>query len=130
MEKMMDDKISDLAVKIESVDQRTKSNTHAIADVKTEIKDLREKQESIYELTNSVSLIAQSMTNIEEKVDDVKTGQKELESKFDNLNEKVEAVDAKTKIDFASAIKNNFWKIIFSIVGLIGVVKIVMDMIN
>ena len=47
----MDEKYTDLAVHLESVDARCKSNEHRIDDHDNEIKELREKQDAIYDLT-------------------------------------------------------------------------------
>ena len=127
----MDEKISELAVKVAEADQRARSNTHAINDIKEGVKELQKKQEAIYELTMSVRSIAQSMEHIGEGVMEVKEGQKKLEAKVENLgmqvdrlDNKVDAVDSKTKIDFALAIKENFWKITAALIGLTGIAKL------
>ena len=77
----MDEKYTDLAVHLESVDARCKSNEHRINDHDIEIKELREKQDAIYDLTSSVKSIATDMTYIKEDVGEVKAKQTELNDK-------------------------------------------------
>ena len=77
----MDEKYTDLAVHLESVDARCKSNEHRIDDHDNQIKELREKQDAIYDLTSSVKSIATDMTYIKEDVKEVKSGQVILNDK-------------------------------------------------
>ena len=77
----MDEKYTDLAVHLESVDARCKSNEHRIDDHDDQIKELREKQDAIYDLTSSVKSIATDMTYIKEDVKEVKSGQAILNDK-------------------------------------------------
>ena len=77
----MDEKYTDLAVHLESVDARCKSNEHRIDNHDNQIKELREKQDAIYDLTSSVKSIATDMTYIKEDVKEVKSGQAILNDK-------------------------------------------------
>lgn len=78
----MEEKYTELAVRLQEVDSRSRSNEHRLDDHEKEIKELRDKQDAIYELTSSVKSIATDMNYIKEDVKEVKTGQ-------DKLNEKV-----------------------------------------
>lgn len=78
----MEEKYTELAVRLQEVDSRSRSNEHRLNDHEKEIKELRDKQDAIYELTSSVKSIATDMNYIKEDVKEVKTGQ-------DKLNEKV-----------------------------------------
>ena len=94
----MDEKFTDLAVHLQEVDSRSKSNEHRINAHEKEIHELREKQDAIYELTSSVKSIATDMTYIKEDVKEVKTGQDKLNQKVTELENKP-AKEAKKRID-------------------------------
>ena len=94
----MDEKYTDLAVHLESVDARCKSNEHRLNDHDTELKEIREKQDAIYDLTSSVKSIATDMTYIKEDVKEVKSGQAQLNEKVTILENKP-ANESKKRID-------------------------------
>lgn len=94
----MDEKFTDLAVHLQEVDSRSKSNEHRIDAHEKEIHELREKQDAIYDLTSSVKSIATDMTHIKEDVKEVKTGQDKLNEKVTELENK-SANEAKKRLD-------------------------------
>ncbi len=94
----MDEKYTDLAVRLESVDARGKSNEHRINEHDTEIKELREKQDAIYDLTSSVKSIATDLTYIKEDVKEVKNGQTQLTEKVTILENRP-ASEVKRRIE-------------------------------
>ena len=94
----MDEKYTELAVHLESVDARCKSNEHRLNDHDTELKEIREKQDAIYDLTSSVKSIATDMTYIKEDVKEVKSGQAQLNEKVTILENKP-ANESKKRID-------------------------------
>ena len=94
----IDEKYTDLAVHLESVDARCKSNEHCIDDHDNEIKELREKQDAIYDLTSSVKSIATDMTYIKEDVKEVKSGQAILNDKVTVLENRP-AQETKKRVD-------------------------------
>ena len=77
----MDEKYTDLAVHVQEIDSRCKSNEHRICDHDKAINELRNRQEAIYDLTSSVKSIAQDMSYIKEDVGEVKAKQNELNDK-------------------------------------------------
>ena len=78
----MDEKqYTDLAVHVQEIDSRCKSNEHRIDDHDNAISELRNRQEAIYDLTSSVKSIAQDMSYIKEDVGEVKAKQNELNDK-------------------------------------------------
>lgn len=77
----MDEKYTDLAVRIQDVDSRCRSNEHRIDGHDKDIEELRNRQEAIYDLTSSVKSIAQDMSYIKEDVGEVKAKQTELNDK-------------------------------------------------
>jgi hypothetical protein len=82
----MDENYTNLAIHIQEVDSRSRSNEHRLDAHDNEIRELREKQDAIYDLTSSVKSIATDMTYIKEDVKEVKSGQ-------DKLNEKVTVLE-------------------------------------
>ena len=94
----MEEKYTELAVHLQEVDSRSRSNEHRLDDHEKEIKELRDKQDAIYELTSSVKSIATDMNYIKEDVKEVKTGQDELNKKVNELENKP-ANETKKKFD-------------------------------
>jgi 50S ribosomal subunit-associated GTPase HflX len=84
----MDEKYTDLAVKLENVDSRSKSNQNRLDNCEAAIKELREDQKAIIILANGVDKIASEMVNIKEDIKDVKAGQSELTEKVTILENK------------------------------------------
>lgn len=116
----MDEKYTDLAVHLEAVDSRSKSNAHRIGEHDKEIKELRAKQDAIYDLTSSVKSIATDMTHIKEDVKEVKSGQAQLNEKVTILENRP-AKEAKKKIDNIS--EKLLWLVIGGVaVGLLSAV--------
>ena len=110
----MDEKYTELAVHLESVDARCKSNEHRIKDHDNDIKELREKQDAIYDLTSSVKSIATDMTYIKEDVQEVKSGQAQL-------NEKVTILENKPATEVKKRIDGIYEKLLWLVVGGIAV---------
>lgn len=94
----MDEKFTDLAVHLQEVDSRSRSNEHRIDAQEKEIHELREKQDAIYEIASSVKSIATDMTYMKEDVKEVKTGQDKLNQKVTELENKP-ANEAKRRMD-------------------------------
>jgi len=113
----MEDK--DLITLTETV-ERSKSNTHQIEDIKDEIKEIKSEQKAIYEIAASVKLIAQDMGSMKESINEVKQGQSKLEQKIDE-------VDEKSKVDFVTFLKTKFLPIAFSGGCLYLLIEIIMN---
>ena len=112
----MDEKYTELAVRVQEVDSRCKSNEHRINDTEKAIGELRNRQEAIYELTSSVKSIAQDMSYIKEDVGEVKTKQNELNDKVTTLENRP-AQETKKKWDSIS--EKLLWLFISGIVGFL-----------
>ena len=84
----MDEKYTELAVRVQDVDSRCKSNEHRLNNHDKDIEELRSRQEAIYDLTSSVKSIAQDMSYIKEDVGEVKAKQTELNDKVTILENK------------------------------------------
>ena len=92
----MDEKYTDLAVKLENVDSRSKSNQNRLDHCEAAIKELREDQKAIIILANGVDKIANEMVNIKEDIKDVKAGQSELTEKVTILEKQTGPGDQRT----------------------------------
>ena len=73
------------AKEIQEIKSRAESNTHQIEELKASVHHLEDKQDAIYKMSENLSLMAQSLKNVEEDVSDVKQNQKELSNKVSTL---------------------------------------------
>lgn len=110
----MDENYTNLAVHIQEVDSRSKSNEHRIDEHDKEIHELREKQDAIYDLTSSVKSIATDMTYIKEDVKEVKSGQ-------DKLNEKVTVLENRPANETKKRIDGITEKLLWLFIGGVAV---------
>lgn len=79
---------TDLAVHLQEVDSRCKSNEHRLDDHDEAIKEMRDDQKTLIKLTNSVENIANSMLDVNKKVDVISEKQDELNNKVTVLENK------------------------------------------
>lgn len=110
----MDEDYTKMAVHIQEIDSRSKSNEHRLDTHDNEIKELREKQDAIYDLTSSVKSIATDMTYIKEDVKEVKSGQ-------DKLNEKVTILENRPATEAKKRFDGITEKLLWLLVGGIAV---------
>lgn len=110
----MDENYTNLAVHIQEVDSRSKSNEHRLDDHDAEILKLRDKQDAIYDLTSSVKSIATDMTYMKEDVKEVKSGQ-------DILNEKVTVLENRPANETKKKIDEITEKLLWLLIGGIAV---------
>lgn len=95
----MDEKdYTELAVHLQEVDSRSQSNTHRIDAHDKELKEIKDKQDAIYDLTSSVKSIAIDMAYIKDDVKEVKTSQKELTTKVSEIENRP-AINTKKRVD-------------------------------
>lgn len=94
----MDEKYTDLAVHLQAVDSRTRSNEHRIDEHDAEIKSLRDEQKAILTIANSVDKIAASMLDIKEDIKDIKSDQSQLTEKVTILENRP-AAESKRRWD-------------------------------
>ena len=73
------------AKEIQEIKSRAESNTHQIEELKASVHHLEDKQDAIYKMSENLSLMAQSLKNVEEDVSDVKQNQKERSNKVSTL---------------------------------------------
>lgn len=85
--------MEDVYVLIERVEQRAKSNTHQIQEIKEEMKELKDENKAIYKIATSVEVIAEKLGSIEDKVDDTVAAQKRTEEGQYALMQKINEVE-------------------------------------
>jgi predicted nucleic acid-binding Zn-ribbon protein len=113
----MDEKdYTDLAVRLQEVDSRCKSNEHRLDDHDEAIKEMRDDQKALIKLTNSVENMANSMLDVNKKVD-------VISDKQDKLNEKVTVLENRpaqeTKKRWDSIAEKLIWLFVAGIAGFI-----------
>ncbi|MCI8416418.1 MAG: hypothetical protein HFI33_02750 [Lachnospiraceae bacterium] len=116
----MEENYTELAVHIQEVDSRSRSNEHRLDTHENELRKLREKQDAIYDLTSSVKSIATDMAYIKEDVKEVKSGQDKLNDKVTILENRP-ANETKKKVD--SITEKLLWLLVGgSSVGLLSAI--------
>lgn len=100
---------TDLAVEVARIDSRSKSNEKRLTRHDEEIKEIKDKQEAIYELTSSVKSIAIDMSYIKKDISDVKKNQNDLHNKVVTLENKP-ARETKKRVD--SLAENLLWLVL------------------
>lgn len=98
---------------VQEVKSRGESNTHQIEELKERMSRQESKSETLYQMSENIALMAQSLKQVEGDVGEVKESQKELSNKVSIL-ENQPAKDTVTQIN------NIKWSIISAIAGAIG----------
>lgn len=105
---------TDLAVHLQEVDSRCQSNEHRLNDHDEAIKEMRDDQKTLIKLTHSVENMANSMMEVNKKVDII--GEKQ-----DKLNDKVTVLENKpaqeTKKRWDSISDKLLWLFVAGVAG-------------
>lgn len=138
----------DVNIYIELAESKTKISAleNSLNEVKEEIKDMRNDQKAIYEISTSVKLIAQSMNTMKDDLIEVKKGQIELSGKVDaqitevkvgqknlekQLHEKVDCISKEMEVsekrhfvgfDIRDLLTKNWYKIAIGLAGLVTMI--------
>ena len=107
---------TDLAVHLQEVDSRCKSNEHRLDDHDEAIKEMRDDQKTLIRLTNSVENIANSMLDVNKKVDVISEKQDELNNKVTVLENRP-AQETKKRWDSIS--EKLLWLFVSGVAGFI-----------
>ena len=103
----MDDKqYTEMAVKLQEVDSRCRSNEHRLDELDGEMDKIQETQITLVKLANGVDKMADQLVDMKADIKDVKTSQKELSDKVTTLENRP-AVETKKKWDSIS--ENLLW---------------------
>lgn len=107
----MDEKTyTDLAVHLEAVDSRSKSNEHRISDLETEMKETKDMQVTLVKLASGVENMGTQLMDVKNDIQDVKKGQ-------DALSDKVTILENKPAHESKRFLDGIYEKIMWLIVG-------------
>ena len=113
----MDEKqYTDLAVHIQEIDSRCKSNEHRIDDLEDEMKKTNDMQITLVKLANGVENMGNQLIGVKEDIQDVKKGQSELSDKVTTLENRP-ALETKKRWDSIS--EKLLWLLIAGVVGFL-----------
>ena len=94
----MDEKYTDLAVHLQEVDSRSKSNEHRIDELEVDMKETKSMQITLVKLANGVENMGNQLMDVKEDIQDVKKGQNELSDKVTTLENRP-ALETKKRWD-------------------------------
>ena len=107
----MDEKqYTDLAVHLQEVDSRSKSNEHRIDELEVDMKETKSMQITLVKLANGVENMGNQLMDVKEDIQDVKKGQNELSDKVTTLENRP-ALETKKRWD------SIYDKILWTVVG-------------
>ena len=85
----MDEKqYTELAVHVQDVDSRCRSNEHRIDSLEEDMKETKDMQITLVKLANGVENMGNQLMDVKEDIQDVKKGQNELSEKVTTLENK------------------------------------------
>lgn len=103
----MDEKqYTEMAVKLQEVDSRCKSNEHRLNELDDQMGKMQETQITLVKLANGVDKMADQLVDMKADIKDVKTSQKDLSDKVTTLENRP-AIETKKKWDSIS--ENLLW---------------------
>ena len=113
----MDEKqYTDLAVHVQEIDSRCKSNEHRIDDLENDMKETKEMQITLVKLANGVENMGNQLMDVKEDIQDVKKGQNELSEKVTTLENKP-AQETKKRVD--TIYEKILWLFIAGVIGFL-----------
>ena len=105
---------TDLAVHLQEVDSRSKSNEHRIDELESDMKETKNMQITLVKLANGVENMGNQLMDVKQDIQEVKKGQDELSDKVTTLENKP-AQEEKKKRD-----KLIFEVVKYVVIGIIG----------
>ena len=112
----MDEKYTDLAVHLQEVDSRSKSNEHRIDELEIDMKETKSMQITLVKLANGVENMGNQLMDVKEDIQDVKKGQSELSDKVTTLENRP-AIETKKRWDSIS--EKLLWLFIAGVAGFL-----------
>ena len=112
----MDEKYTNLAIHVQEIDSRSKSNEHRIDDLEHDMKETKSMQITLVKLANGVENMGNQLMDVKEDIQDVKKGQSELSEKVTTLENRP-ALETKKKWDSIS--EKLLWLFIAGIAGFL-----------
>lgn len=107
----------------------SKLNRHdrEISILQTVVENFKDLPSAINSLEKTMALMGQNLENLNKKVDTILEGadsKSEREREKDKeQDEKIRALDDKSKVDIVLFLKNNWWKIVMTIAVLLVLVE-------
>ena len=105
---------TDLAVHLQEVDSRSKSNEHRIDDLESDMKETKNMQITLVKLANGVENMGNQLMDVKQDIQDVKKGQDELSDKVTTLENKPAT---ETKRRFDKIVDKLIWLVIGGLVA-------------
>ena len=113
----MDEKqYTELAVHVQEIDSRSKSNEHRIDSLEEDMKETKDMQITLVKLANGVENMGNQLMDVKKDIQDVKKGQNELSEKVTTLENKP-AQETKKRWDSIS--DKLIWLFISGIAGFL-----------
>ena len=94
----MDENYTNLAVHLQEVDSRSKSNEHRIDDLESDMKETKNMQITLVKLANGVENMGNQLMDVKQDIQEVKKGQDELSDKVTTLENRP-ATETKRRFD-------------------------------
>lgn len=113
-------------------ENRDRINEHAkdISRLEALYQALEGLPETIAQLDRTLTVMGENMKNMNEKINDVRESISSMRSAEEQRDERIKTIDNKSKIDWQTAITQNFWKIISALLGGWIVLKFVIESIG
>ena len=89
---------TDLAVHLQEVDSRSKSNEHRIDELESDMKETKNMQITLVKLANGVENMGNQLMDVKQHIQEVKKGQDELSDKVTTLENRP-ATETKRRFD-------------------------------
>ena len=105
---------TDLAVHLQEVDSRSKSNEHRIDDLESDMKETKNMQITLVKLANGVENMGNQLMDVKQDIQEVKKGQDELSDKVTTLENRPAT---ETKRRFDKIVDKAIWLVIGGLVA-------------
>lgn len=105
---------TDLAVHLQEVDSRSKSNEHRIDELESDMKETKNMQITLVKLANGVENMGNQLMDVKQDIQEVKKGQDELSDKVTTLENRPAT---ETKRRFDKIIDKAIWLIIGGLIA-------------
>lgn len=105
---------TDLAVHLQEVDSRSKSNEHRIDDLESDMKETKNMQITLVKLANGVENMGNQLMDVKQDIQEVKKGQDELSDKVTTLENRPAT---ETKRRFDKIVDKAIWLVIGGLIA-------------
>ena len=105
---------TDLAVQLQEVDSRSKSNEHRIDELESDMKETKNMQITLVKLANGVENMGNQLMDVKQDIQEVKKGQDELSDKVTTLENRPAT---ETKRRFDKIVDKAIWLVIGGLIA-------------